>query len=247
MYADDREWTKGFLCGVVTGTMVTLAVTIASVANGAEIVGPDTVEPNRPIIFEIKIPDNAKSVHRITPQGRYTAYSRQVGNEIYVWAGQGEYLLDVFVSVVDFEEKIHEFETASKYFTVGNPSPPPDPDPEPDPTPDLTGLAKVVYEMAKKTGDKASAKAIADNYASIMSAMKAGAYAGDIARAKERIIGDLLSANKPITQGKPAWEPLAIHLADHMEALDRAGKLNTLDAVYAEFIHIEKGLREASK
>lgn len=105
---------------------------VASVVHCAEIVGPDKVEPCRKAAFEIQMPGTAKAIHRISPP----TDSVITGHTIYVWAKPGTYTLDVMVSIVDFENKIHEFEMVSKQFIIEGKSPDPDPDPGPTPGPD---------------------------------------------------------------------------------------------------------------
>ena len=139
---------------------------------------------------------------------------------------------------------------AQTMILVGNvppgPDPGPDPDPDPDPEPDLTNFSKRVLALANAVNNKTEAKQIAENYASIISSISAGAYkALDFEAARAKIVGDVYQLNHKVSEGNIAWNDFFKALGDEVTELDKQGKLNTVEQIKTMFQEIQAGL-EAS-
>jgi hypothetical protein len=140
--------------------------------------------------------------------------------------------------------------TARLVVVVGrSPVPPPGPDPPPPgpdpppPGPNLTGLAKLTYEAAKPLNDPATAKAYAENFAAVASAIAAGAYnARTLEDARAVIFSDLANANRPISTAKPAWRPFVTTIGAELNRMLEAGQLNSIEANGQAFQQIATGL-----
>jgi hypothetical protein len=140
--------------------------------------------------------------------------------------------------------------TARLVVTVGrSPVPPPGPDPPPPgpdpppPGPNLTGLAKLTYEAAKPLNDPATAKAYAENFAAVASAIAAGAYNGrTLEDARAVIFSDLGNANRPISTAKPAWRPFVTTIGAELNRMHAGGELISVEAIGRAFQQVADGL-----
>lgn len=139
---------------------------------------------------------------------------------------------------------------AETIIVVGTPGPdPPDP-PGPDPpTPDLTGVAKLVFGWAKSVGNKAEAKQIAENYATINAAIGAGAYYNISTWEEQRskIVADLYDKNRVVSQKNEKWGQFFLSLSGEMKRLDSEGKLTKLSELHEVLKSIQEGLEAASE
>jgi hypothetical protein len=207
---------------------------------GAEIVGPKTVEPYTLAELQLQgTSESAQAAWEILPDG---CDYRQMGKGLLLTGKPGNYQASVIL--VDFDGRT--FERLKLSFSIGeSPDPAPTP-PGPAPSP-LTGLAKIVYDLAAATGDKDTAGKIAENYASSISIINAGAYAGELSAAKRKIVSDLYARNSPLTEGKQAWKELFNKLNEIFAAADKAGELSSLAEIAKRFGEIETGLRRAAQ
>jgi hypothetical protein len=141
-------------------------------------------------------------------------------------------------------------DAAQTIVVIGNP-PDPDPDPpgpDPDPEPDLTGTAKAVRDWAKAVGNKVEAKQIAENYATILSTINAGAYASlSFADARSKIVSDVYQLNQKVSANNEEWGAFFRNLSEHLKALDTEGKLDSVDKIKTVFQDIQAGLEAASE
>lgn len=130
--------------------------------------------------------------------------------------------------------------------TLGTPPIPPGPGPGPGPGPVLTGLAKITHDAAMKVNDPKTAKQYAANHAAIVSAIAAGAYKSlTFDQARAAIFKDLAAANRITTQSAPAWSEPLTAVSNEMNALSKAGNLNSVAAISEALDQIRTGFEAA--
>lgn len=128
----------------------------------------------------------------------------------------------------------------------GDPNPPnPGPDPPgPDPTPNLSEVSKKVRDLAKSVGNKVEAKQVAENYATVISQIGAGAYDSlGFEEAKSKIGGDVFALNVKVTNENEEWRSkFFVPLQELAKGLDGQNKLSDIKQLKKFFQEIQVGL-----
>lgn len=152
------------------------------------------------------------------------------------------------------ERNKDELYHGSRTVLVEGDGPEPDPDPEPDPEPDpdeLSDLARKVKELALEIGNKQEIKLVAENYGSIISAIRAGAYDGQkFLVAVNEAIKDVAKLHTEDLAGKEnadAWNKFGKELGKLIRDIDNNGGIENLEDLADVFTEVQKGLEEAGE
>lgn len=172
--------------------LVILVLSVASLARGLEIVGPDSAPVYRRAAWKAKAASSQTVSWGISPRG--VADIQQVGEEILIWAPPGRYELEL-LAVGPSQDPVKPFtlERVYRQVTIGPPGPdnPPVIPPVPVPTPPLPdqpptfpagkfGLAAKSWAWAGLLAPDARGRAatVAANYRNVIAEIKK-ANAGD--------------------------------------------------------------------
>lgn len=243
MHLIDYETPKPrprWLSWLLVITTVGLTVLAVRTAIGAEIVGPERIDEHRLAIFEPRGGEKSSYAWTVHPIGIADVHTH--GDSVVFTGRPGEYTLQL-IEVGPSGDPAKPFEITQTFrnVTIGPAPPPPPPNPPPGPKDPFVSF---VYSLAKS--DPQTAAKIAENYSSVISRINAGAYASlsldGKDGAKQAIANELLAANKPYSDAKPVWRKFFDELRTRMDADEKAGQHNTLEAVAAKLAKIQEGL-----
>ena len=170
------------------------------------------------------------------PTLKYHLYELQTGETVFSFDGEPGKKYIVVSDVIDWLDK--DREKTTWIVTVEGerkPDKPVDPDePDPKPEPELKGLAKEVYEYARKVDRPDEARQLAENFRAVYSAIAAGGI-----KTKERAAEEIKRLNAPL---KPSghWNKFGLWLGGVLN------KLNDLDDIKKVFGLISDGLEAAA-
>lgn len=132
------------------------------------------------------------------------------------------------------------------FVKVGGKPPDPDDDDEDDTDPELTDTEKKVRTWATAVGNKTEVKQIAENYATILASINAGAYNSlGFPEARSKIVSDVFQMNQAISQNNAKWGTFFQSLSEHLRALDEQGELDSVKKIGSVFQEIQTGLEAA--